>query len=296
MNLGQRILTTTALVIAVSLTATACGSDDGDTVVASIADRVLTQSELDAILPFGDATVPAVRAEEVSTWLQRMAMTLDADRLGLEPTDEDREQTELAVDIVLAREPNLDRENLIEEFLISVILGRWAEEEAATRDPIDPPDMLCSSHILFEAEADALTGLHRYEEGEDFADLAIELSIGPSGPDGGDLGCQLETTFVPEFEEAAYAGEPGEVVGPVQTQFGWHLIEIETLGPATVENHPDADPAIIEQATLLAETAVTESVILDFQEDARARYADTVTVAEHIGTIDLATYEITAAE
>lgn len=296
MNLGRRFLTIPAAVLIASLFATACGDSGGDDVVASIGDQVLTQSELDTILPFGDATVPAVRAEEVGTWLQRQAMTLHAATLGIEATEADREEADLTADIILARQPNLDRDNLIEEIIISLILGRWAEEQARTREPVDPPDLLCSSHILFEAEADALVGLNRYETGEDFAELAIELSTGPSGPDGGDLGCQFEGTFVPEFEAAAYEGDPGDVVGPVQTQFGWHLISIASIGPATAENHPDADPAIIEQASALTESALVESVILDFQEDARADFADSVTVAESIGVIDLGTYEITPSE
>ncbi len=294
MNLGCRFLTISAVLLAATLVASACGDSGGDDVVASIDDQVLTRSELEGILEFGDATVAQVRADEVSTWLQRIAMTKEADRIGLEPTDEDRDSADLTADALRARQPNLDHDTLVEEILISIILGRWAEAEAVTRDPLDPPDLLCSSHILLEAEADAIVALDRHAAGEDFAELAMELSVGPSGPDGGDLGCQLTGTFVPEFETAAYEGEAGEVVGPVQTQFGWHLIEILSVGPATAENHPTADPLVIEQAAGLVSRALVESVILDFQEQARARYADTVTVAEAIGTIDLSTYAITA--
>ena len=296
MNLGRRFLTISAVLVAASLVATACGDASDDNVVASIADQTLTQSELDGILEFGDATVPQLIADEVSTWLQRLAMSMEAERLGLEPTDEDRDSADLTAGALIARQPNLDRDTLIEEILISIVLGRWADEEATTRDPLDPPDLLCSSHILFEAEADALVGLDRYINGEDFADLAMELSVGPTGPAGGSLDCQLTGTFVPEFEDLAYKGQAGEVVGPVQTQFGWHLIKIQSIGPATAEIQPSADPQVIEQAAALVSTALVESVILDFQEDARARYADSVTVAEFIGTIDLSTYEITAAE
>ena len=296
MNLGRRFLTIPAVLIAASLVATACGESGESNVVASIDGQTLTQSQLDGILEFGDATVPQLRADEVSTWLQRLAMSMEADRLGLEPTAEDRDSADLTAGALIARQPNLDRDTLVEEILISIILGRWADEQATTRDPLDPPDLLCSSHILFETEADALVGLDRHTDGEDFAELANELSIGPSGPTGGSLDCQFTGTFVPEFESAAYEGVAGEVVGPVQTQFGWHLIEIQSVGPATAEIHPSADPRVIEQAAALVSTALVESVIIDFQEDARARYADSVTVAKSIGTIDLSTYEITAAE
>ncbi|MBT5581060.1 MAG: hypothetical protein HOJ56_12185, partial [Acidimicrobiaceae bacterium] len=218
MNLGRRFLTISAVLVAASLVATACGDASDDNVVASIADQTLTQSELDGILEFGDATVPQLIADEVSTWLQRLAMSMEAERLGLEPTDEDRDSADLTAGALIARQPNLDRDTLIEEILISIVLGRWADEEATTRDPLDPPDLLCSSHILFEAEADALVGLDRYINGENFAELAMELSVGPTGPAGGSLDCQLTGTFVPEFEDLAYKGQAGEVVGPVETQ------------------------------------------------------------------------------
>ena len=213
MNLGRRFLTILAVLIAASLVTTGCGDASDDDVVASIADQTLTQSQLDAVLEFGDATVPQLRADEVSTWLQRLAMSMEAERLGLEPTDADRDSADFTAGALIARQPNLDRDTLIEEILISIVLGRWADEEAATRDPLDPPDLLCSSHILFETEAEALVGLDRYINGEDFAELAMELSVGPSGPAGGSLDCQLTGTFVPEFEDIRTRVRPARSSG-----------------------------------------------------------------------------------
>ncbi|MCK4578785.1 MAG: peptidylprolyl isomerase, partial [Candidatus Marinimicrobia bacterium] len=67
----------------------------------------------------------------------------------------------------------------------------------------------------------------RARAGEDFAQLAIDYSQDPgSGPAGGELGWFGKGQMVPEFEEAAFAAEPGEVVGPVKTQFGYHIIKV----------------------------------------------------------------------
>ena len=156
----------------------------------------------------------------------------------------------------------------------SYTVGRWTDAEAANLDEPDPPNYLCSNHLLVATEEEAQAALERFEAGEAFADLAIELSTGPSGPSGGDLGCAVEGQFVPEFEEAAYAGAAGDVVGPVETTFGWHLIEIESVGPATVDNHPDADPAALAQIALDMQNGMVNLLILDLEGTAAANFRD----------------------
>jgi peptidyl-prolyl cis-trans isomerase C len=81
-------------------------------------------------------------------------------------------------------------------------------------------------HILTATreECDALKS--RIEGGEDFADLAREHSLCPSGRSGGDLGRFSPGQMVREFDEVVFSEAVGEVHGPVQTQFGFHLIEI----------------------------------------------------------------------
>lgn len=66
----------------------------------------------------------------------------------------------------------------------------------------------------------------RIEEGEPFEDLAREYSDDASAAVGGDLGFFERGVMVPEFEEAAFALEPGEVSGIVPTRFGFHIIEV----------------------------------------------------------------------
>lgn len=67
----------------------------------------------------------------------------------------------------------------------------------------------------------------RIEAGEDFAALAREVSEDPgSGQRGGDLGFFGRGQMVPEFEQAAFGAQPGDLVGPIESQFGFHLIEV----------------------------------------------------------------------
>ncbi|MBX2855253.1 MAG: peptidylprolyl isomerase [Rhodobacteraceae bacterium] len=82
-------------------------------------------------------------------------------------------------------------------------------------------------HILVETEEAAKEVKASVDGGADFAELAKEKSTGPSGPSGGDLGFFRQGQMVPEFSDAAYALQPGEVSEPVKTSFGWHVIKVE---------------------------------------------------------------------
>ena len=83
-----------------------------------------------------------------------------------------------------------------------------------------------ASHILVANEDDANKILGRINKGEDFGELAQRFSKCPSGKKGGDLGWFGKGQMVREFEDAAFAGAKGAVVGPVKTQFGYHLIKV----------------------------------------------------------------------
>lgn len=81
-------------------------------------------------------------------------------------------------------------------------------------------------HILVEDEAKAKDIAKKAKAGEDFAKLAKENSK-DSAEDGGDLGYFTKEQMVPEFAEAAFKLEKGQVSDPVKTQFGWHVIKVE---------------------------------------------------------------------
>ena len=81
-------------------------------------------------------------------------------------------------------------------------------------------------HILVDGEQDCEDLKAKIEAGADFGEMAREHSRCPSGRKGGDLGEFRQGQMVPEFDEVVFSGELGRVHGPVQTQFGYHLIEI----------------------------------------------------------------------
>ncbi len=120
------------------------------------------------------------------------------------------------------------------------------------------PEEVHASHILVETHEEARAIAGRARAGEDFAGLARDHSIGPSAPSGGDLGWFGPGVMVPDFEAAAWALAPGEVSGPVETQFGWHVIRLQDR--RTLEVPPFAD---MEQS--LREDLVRQTITDDLE-------------------------------
>ena len=84
-----------------------------------------------------------------------------------------------------------------------------------------------AKHILVRTEEECLKVLEEVKAGKAFEEAAQQYSTCPSGSKGGDLGEFGKGNMVKEFEEAAFAAKIGDVVGPVATQFGYHLIKVE---------------------------------------------------------------------
>lgn len=84
-----------------------------------------------------------------------------------------------------------------------------------------------AAHILCKTEKKALEVKEKLGEGsQSFAEMARKYSQCPSGKSGGDLGWFGKGRMVPEFEKAAFEGEKGKILGPVKTQFCYHLIKV----------------------------------------------------------------------
>ncbi len=95
------------------------------------------------------------------------------------------------------------------------------------------PAQIKAHHILVKEEAEAKELLAVLEkEPTKFSDLAREKSTCPSGKEGGDLGAFGEGQMVPEFDQACKTAEINKIIGPVKTQFGYHLIRVDERQPA----------------------------------------------------------------
>lgn len=123
-------------------------------------------------------------------------------------------------------------------------------------------------HILVDNQETAEKLIAQLDVGDDFEQLAEEHSSDPTGPNGGDLGWFQAEQMVPAFSDAVEALEPGSYTKePVQTQFGWHIIQLE-------ESRPVAPPPLEEvrqQLVALIAQERIESGIEALRKDADIR-------------------------
>jgi len=85
-----------------------------------------------------------------------------------------------------------------------------------------------ASHILVKDEKKCRDLKAEIDKGASFGALAKKHSLCPSGKQGGDLGTFFRGQMVPEFDQVVFFEAVGKVHGPVKTQFGYHLIHIES--------------------------------------------------------------------
>jgi len=118
---------------------------------------------------------------------------------------------------------DFDLADLREIFRTEVLREKLLAE--ITEDLVPVEEEVWARHILVETEEEALEILSLLEEGADFHELAAERSIDDSNSaQGGDLGWFDDDTM-PEFSETAFDLEVGEISEPIETSFGFHIIQ-----------------------------------------------------------------------
>ena len=137
-------------------------------------------------------------------------------------------------------------------------------------EDFEPAQEIRASHILVKEKeaADALKA--ELDGGADFAELATEHGTDGTKDRGGDLGWFEREQMVPAFADAAFEAEEGVVVGPVETQFGWHLIlktgEREAEAPSFEEMREEIARGLASQAAQDAVAAVREGSDVQISE------------------------------
>lgn len=152
----------------------------------------------------------------------------------------------------------IERGLTIQDFIRQEIVQGITVTEKETKDYYDnnpdkftQPEQVKASHILIKVDPEAdETGKResrkkiekvrkRLEKGEDFAELAREVSQGPTSVKGGDLGYFSRGDVVKPFAEAAFSLNPGEVSDVVETRFGYHLIKVTDRREETKIQYPE---------------------------------------------------------
>ena len=201
-------------------------AQDSDPLVARVngvdirqSDLALAEDEVGASMP---QMAPDQKREYLITYLSDviiLAQVADKQKIG------DRDDVKHRVDF--------ERNKVLMETLLQDT-GKAALTDDAMHKVYDeavkqmpPEEEVHARHILVPTEAEANEIEAELKKGADFAALAKEKSKDPGAADGGDLGYFTKDQMVPEFSEAAFKLDKGQVSDPVHTQFGWHIIKVE---------------------------------------------------------------------
>jgi peptidyl-prolyl cis-trans isomerase C len=130
--------------------------------------------------------------------------------------------------------------------------AKAASTDAAMRKVYDdatkqmkPEEEVHARHILVETEDEAKAVQEELKKGADFAELAKSKSKDPgAAAEGGDLGFFTKDQMVPEFAEAAFKLEKGQLSDPVKSPFGWHIILVEEKRTRPVPDFEQVKPQI----------------------------------------------------
>ncbi|MEM6905806.1 MAG: peptidylprolyl isomerase [Pseudomonadota bacterium] len=233
---------------------------DADTVVARVDGTDITLGLLIAIrqnLPQQYQSLPGeVLLEGLTEQVARqLALAEAAKTAGLE----DRRDVQLAIDArvsgVLA--DTYLREEISKRVTEEAVLEAY-EDQYINADPI--PEVR-AAHILVDTREEADEIKAKLDGGEEFAALAAEHGTDGTAQKGGDLGYFVHEQMVPEFADAAFAMEPGQISEPVESPFGWHLIQLndrrdreppalqEVFGDIATELTGAAEEAVISEIT-----------------------------------------------
>ena len=164
----------------------------------------------------------------------------------------DARKNMLEYDPVFKQQLAQAKDGLLTQFAIAKALERVTVTEAEIKEYYDahpeqfaPQEMVSANHILVDTREDADAIREQIVSGAtSFEDAARARSKCPSAPQGGDLGQFGRGQMVPEFEQACFALQEGEISQPVKTQFGWHLIRLNRREQSKAYSLSEAREAI----------------------------------------------------
>ena len=202
-------------------------------ILASVGTLSVTEAEVSAMIASlgqrgKNYNTPEGRAIVLDQLINQKLLLLDATRNLYEREPEFKAE--------LARV----KEDLLVNYAVNKAVANVRVTDAEVKEIFDAhPEQFAgektvnASHILVADEAQANEILAKINAGElSFEDAAKQYSSCPSSAEGGCLGDFGHGQMVPEFDQACFSMAEGEIAGPVQTQFGFHLIKLNKINEA----------------------------------------------------------------
>lgn len=242
MNLKQTAIALSLGIAATFTLAQNVAIVNGKPVPSSRVDELLKQfnSQLG-----GRPVTPEIQAQAKEAVISREVFMQEAQKMGLDGTDEFRTQMEIARQQLLINGLMMDfqKKNPVTEADIKAEYDKFAAANGGKE--------YRARHILVEKEAEAVKLLADIKKGGKFDDIAKKNSKDPgSGANGGDLDWAAPGSYVKEFSDAMVKLGKGKMVdAPVKSQFGFHIIRVDDIREAQLPPMEQVKPQISQQLT-----------------------------------------------
>jgi peptidyl-prolyl cis-trans isomerase C len=205
----------------------------------------------------GRPVSPEMQGQLKDEVIAREIFMQEAQKRGLDATDDYKSQMELARQTILIRELFADyqKNNPVTDADIKAEYDKFVAANGGKE--------FKARHILVEKEDEAKKIIADLKKGQKFEEMAKKQSKDPgSGANGGDLDWATPSSYVPEFSQALLKLKKGETTAaPVKSQFGWHVIRVDDIRDAQLPKLDEVRPQIAQQ--------LQQQKLAQFQENLR---------------------------
>jgi len=231
--------------------------------VAIVNGKPVPKARVDALAAqlakSGRPVSPEMQGQLKDEVIAREVFMQEAQKRGLDGSDDFKTQMELARQTLLIRELFADyqKNNPVTDADIKAEYDKFVAANGGKE--------YRARHILVEKEDEAKTIIASLKKGGKFEEIAKKQSKDPgSGANGGDLDWASAGSYVPEFSDALVKLKKGQTTdAPVKTQFGWHVIRLEDVRDAQLPKLDEVKPQIAQQ--------LQQQKLAKFQEDLRGK-------------------------
>lgn len=229
--------------------------------LAIVNGKPVPKARLDAlssqVAKSGRPVTPEMEGQLKDEVIAREVFMQEAQKRGLDASDDFRAQMELARQTLLIRELFADyqKKNPVSDADIKAEYDKFVKANGGKE--------YRARHILVEKEEDAKKIIADLKKGQKFEDIAKKQSKDPgSGANGGDLDWANAASYVPEFSQALVKLNKGQLTQePVKTQFGWHVIRLDDVRDAQLPKLEEIKPQIAQ--------SLQQQKLAKFQQDLR---------------------------
>lgn len=231
--------------------------------IAIVNGKAIPTSRVEAlaqqVVRSGRAMTPEMQGQLREEIIAREIFIQEAQKRGLDVTDDFKIQVDLARQSLLIRElfSDYQKKNPVTDADAKAEYDKFAAANGGKE--------YRARHILVEKEAEAKAIIASLKKGGKFEEIAKKSSKDPgSGANGGELDWAAAGSYVKEFSDAMVALEKGKTTeAPVKSQFGYHIIRLEDVREAQLPKFEDVKPQITQQ--------LTQQKLAQFQQDLRAK-------------------------